>query len=859
MVEVQQRRAAEHPPVPHPTAPPVRFKEDAWCGKHLNDSDGNAGKNVYNYAARNKNAEKTPMCRVAELARHHKLKHEYVLLDESGPAHKKQFTVKLVLKPGEEYEGSGASIKKAQQAAAENALQHTALPRPPKKPNKTKSDTNPVWLLYSVANQVKLDVRYEVQPPECGPVTPRSALVPPPLQMPLAKQFGPMDCGISRPPLLNCPPPPMNSLLFGLTRSFNQPPTPPNGFNGIPPPPMQRTSAGSPFSEPPPTPEVICRPPPWPPIGASPFAPPSFSPNVPPPPFHEAPTPLFQQRPFRSPIPAPLHKGSKVEAELKSNGEQRPAEGEANEKKRSFPSSDEHEWPGAEADMPIVLSASSNNSTDSGEEDENEAKKEEAGGEHDDPANPDGPTQQRRPKPKCCARPGEPHNRRYVIRCSLSSPRSAQPIVADGEGSSKKCAKQNACQLMLDKVADVENDPVYLASLIVRQKTKRKTIIKVMQIRKEPEPVFNYLDERGQHRYREFVVEVTCMGITQMGVGPNKKLAKRAAAVAMLDAIGYAKPMPQPGKSLLKKRSSDALGGMPVEIGVFDPDHRLRLPATVDGAFGTFEDPFPPQTASNSPPPLTFADVDHVLAAETAEQCTLEESSPSPVFSAPLDLAAAMRERSDSEQPAVSSSLSSNDEPQPLRSQRRRVTFSNQALIAPLKSEVVLVTKLKKRGRDSKKALNGEEKGESGRRLSAVRRPPERPQAASRLRAGRGARHTDRRVQSERARRCRRPPRRPSRRRPGVPNAHGPLEVRDAKCCLERLARAFKFTVSYSDFPRAAEEAFSLVTVGLDRPILRHGCGPTEDAAHNDAAYNAILELAALDSTGPPPPMLNGP
>jgi double-stranded RNA-binding protein Staufen len=62
------------------------------------------------------------------------------LLDESGPAHKKQFTVKLVLKPGEEYEGSGPSIKKAQQSAAENALLKTQLQLPPqRKPVKPKN------------------------------------------------------------------------------------------------------------------------------------------------------------------------------------------------------------------------------------------------------------------------------------------------------------------------------------------------------------------------------------------------------------------------------------------------------------------------------------------------------------------------------------------------------------------------------------------------------------------------------------------------------------------------------------------------------------------------------------------------
>lgn len=78
------------------------------------------------------------------------------------------------------------------------------------------------------------------------------------------------------------------------------------------------------------------------------------------------------------------------------------------------------------------------------------------------------------------------------------------------------------------------------------------------------------------------------------------------------------------------------------------------------------------------------------------------------------------------------------------------------------------------------------------------------------------------------------------------------LVVRDSKFCLERLAKQFKFTVSYSDFPKAADEYFSLVTIGLDKPILCHGCGPSEEQAHNDAAYNAITHLSSIDTAKPP-------
>jgi len=54
------------------------------------------------------------------------------LTDEQGPAHRKVFFVKLKL-GSEEFDASGASIKKAQHAAAAAALESTRLPHPPPK------------------------------------------------------------------------------------------------------------------------------------------------------------------------------------------------------------------------------------------------------------------------------------------------------------------------------------------------------------------------------------------------------------------------------------------------------------------------------------------------------------------------------------------------------------------------------------------------------------------------------------------------------------------------------------------------------------------------------------------------------
>ena len=66
-------------------------------------------------------------------------------------------------------------------------------------------------------------------------------------------------------------------------------------------------------------------------------------------------------------------------------------------------------------------------------------------------------------------------------------------------------------------------------------------LIQVMQARQQREPVFQLLAEQGQNRHKEFTVEVRCMELREQGIGPNKKLAKRAAAEAMLARIGYVK------------------------------------------------------------------------------------------------------------------------------------------------------------------------------------------------------------------------------------------------------------------------------------------------------------------------------
>lgn len=62
-------------------------------------------------------------------------------------------------------------------------------------------------------------------------------------------------------------------------------------------------------------------------------------------------------------------------------------------------------------------------------------------------------------------------------------------------------------------------------------------LIQIQQARKEKEPTYTVVDERGSARRREFVIEVSAGGITASGTGPNKKLAKKIAAESMLMII----------------------------------------------------------------------------------------------------------------------------------------------------------------------------------------------------------------------------------------------------------------------------------------------------------------------------------
>jgi len=91
-------------------------------------------------------------------------------------------------------------------------------------------------------------------------------------------------------------------------------------------------------------------------------------------------------------------------------------------------------------------------------------------------------------------------------------------------------------------------------------------LVQIQQAKREREPVYNLIDEKGAPRRREFVMEVTMGQHSAQGIGPNKKLAKRAAAEALLAQLGYSKPSPQPSKPSIKTGESENTESKPRKV-----------------------------------------------------------------------------------------------------------------------------------------------------------------------------------------------------------------------------------------------------------------------------------------------------
>ncbi|EFA11564.2 staufen [Tribolium castaneum] len=440
--------------------------------------------------------EKTPMCLVNELARYNKIQHQYQLTEESGPAHKKVFTVTLKL-GNEEYKSEGPSIKKAQHSAAAQSLAKTEFKHPPSKTARNRPGTratNP------------------------GVMTPTVELNA------LAMKRG------ERPVYIVENPPPHQGYIsqagyYPRQNIYGTQNQPRYGYD------TRR----------------------------------NMRPHYP---YHEN-RYYGQYRPT-----GPHNPGDPYTVRLRVGDREYPGVGytvQAARHDAAAKAIEDIKQLGDCTDQSGTVEAPVENT---GSNDINTELKSPISLVHEIALK-----RNLSVTFEVLSEKGPPHMKVFVTQCRVGN------FVAEGEGNGKKISKKRAAEKMLEELAKLPPLPnmhnmVHLKRKRVTNKKKTRNLIKVnmdkssefteeinpisrliqiQQANKEREPVYTVLEERGAPRRREFVIEASVNGHSCTGVGPNKKIAKRNAAEALLNQLGYGNPPSNP-KPVLKTEKESEIG-----------------------------------------------------------------------------------------------------------------------------------------------------------------------------------------------------------------------------------------------------------------------------------------------------------
>ncbi|XP_055619662.1 maternal effect protein staufen isoform X2 [Toxorhynchites rutilus septentrionalis] len=459
------------------------------------------------------NKEKTPMCLVNELARYNKLQHQYRLTGESGPAHKKRFTVTLKL-GDEEYTAEGPSIKKAQHTAANEAVGKTKYKHPPAKTSRAKSggktsigNITPTVELNALAMKRGEPTVYES---EEVVVTPKYTHPPP--GRPNAPQPNVSGGGHSYFP---APPPGTHYSCFHRN----------NGMYNSAPPTGVRYGA--------PQHQTYGR---RNPIGGKMD-------------YHSRGYYYNHHMPHVPQSVPELYKVTLHVGERTFLGE-----GHTLQAAR-------HDAAARALEVLKPLTPDTNNAgsefldTSLDSDDPNSELKSPISLVHEMALKRKLSVQF-----EVLGEKGPPHMKVFTTLCKVGN------IITEGEGNGKKLSKKRAAEKMLEELRKLPpTAPEKSTCSLLKQKRKlplpkKKTrnlikenadedpldmvnpisrLMQIQQAQKEKEPVYTLLEERGLARRREFIMEVSVGGMTATGMGPTKKLAKKEAAESLLVMLGH--------------------------------------------------------------------------------------------------------------------------------------------------------------------------------------------------------------------------------------------------------------------------------------------------------------------------------
>ncbi|XP_038622648.1 double-stranded RNA-binding protein Staufen homolog 2 isoform X2 [Tachyglossus aculeatus] len=173
---------------------------------------------------------------------------------------------------------------------------------------------------------------------------------------------------------------------------------------------------------------------------------------------------------------------------------------------------------------------------------------------------------------------GPPHMKSFVTRVAVGDFRG------QGEGNSKKLSKKRAATVVLQELRKLPPLPLVERPKPYFKKRPRailkaspesgqgvnpiSRLAQIQQARKEKEPNYVLLSERGLPRRREFLMQVKVGKETTTGTGPNKKVAKRNAAEAMLLHLGYKASAPHHDAA---DKSGDKKGWNGPKLGFPEP------------------------------------------------------------------------------------------------------------------------------------------------------------------------------------------------------------------------------------------------------------------------------------------------
>lgn len=433
-------------------------------------------------------AQKTPVSLMNELAKANKLNPEYKVTEESGPAHKRTFTVELTLGDVGTWEGKATSIRSARHAAATVGLEKCGLCLPEiEKPKVQQVNVTPTVELNVLAMKLGKLTQYQDLQPKI-----------PSYQPPVNMSYQGVQIQHQMPGVHHSGPPRSRSP-YGMLHPYpgqdnHYRPYIQNGYH--------------PRSAPPRIPRICCV---KLMVGDQEF-------------YGEGRDKQAARknaaskavRVMREELAAARQKG-----ELDKPGEPEAAIQNGGESNISQPEKTSHA-PDVKSEISQVYEIASKRKLQVGFEDVKSS--------------------------------GPPHMKRFVVSATVGE------FVTMGEGCKKKDAKQEAAKKMLEELQKLPELPVQDANRkntgrfvrrgprIAKDKTKGEIdptlnpisiLGQILQRRQEQPPVYELLHEKATSHEREFTMQVTVGQHKAKGLGPNKKEAKKKAAEAMLQLIGF--------------------------------------------------------------------------------------------------------------------------------------------------------------------------------------------------------------------------------------------------------------------------------------------------------------------------------